>query len=203
MLESSRSLSLVSTNQLQTTKDERLWLYCPNCPLKFLSRVRLDNHVQKYHKSTREFRCQFCRSAYKTKSRLWNHALKNHAEKDNTENVQESSMRQVRCQICMKTFTSKLKLKSHLLKYHKKAPNNYSKKETKTSSTGFNAQKSIFHCVELLAISDANKSSMRLWINYSKLQNLIKLFSLLLSVRSNFKVSRKSRKTCRQTKSLV
>jgi hypothetical protein len=103
-----------------TIKNVVSYIHCKKCPKKFTSEVRLNHHFEHNHVTKRSFTCIFCKNTYRFKSRLWNHTLKFHPDKDFTENI--------------------------------KPETKYIQGELTTVSK----KKSIFHYVELMAISDSS-----------------------------------------------
>jgi hypothetical protein len=93
---------------------------CSQCPLRFISQEKLDNHEKNLHGDTeRPFTCDTCNSRFKTMNHLRSHQKSVHTSNEEKKHV---------CEICNRRYVHLRQLNSHKRVAHtdvRKFPCNY------------------------------------------------------------------------------
>ena len=91
---------------------------CQECQIVFLTKAKLDIHLDIVHQKSEHFSCQFCDRSFLLRIQLKNHQRKEHSNQkkeliSNLKSVHEKPIL-FKCQYCEKSFESEFMLKRHL-----------------------------------------------------------------------------------------
>ena len=91
---------------------------CQECQIVFLTKAKLDIHLDIVHQKSEHFSCQFCDRSFLLRIQLKNHQMKEHSSQkkeliSNLKSVHEKPIL-FKCQYCEKSFESEFMLKRHL-----------------------------------------------------------------------------------------